>query len=600
MAIKEKNNMVTQKIDNIDQLNQRLGYYQMVLGLSQASINTLLYSLRVQGEIKSFWSVRMALDRRYRTEKVYIGEDKKTYKAAFSEAEHKKNMQGFFFSIDSVYVEITEDTKSIIFAIPVSKGTLDYSYDSDDPRDANEQYVLDKMVYAFSVDLKMMSIPYPEVDFSNREEVKKSIANIIGSLCDASENSRDFKLPLTAADFTIQKLFLDFENVNYVNYSKKYSSLPESLTVEETSLLSDFQSMLAAYFKSADAKLENPYVLGYAVSLPELKERPPALFQPMSLDFSTSHNKEPKLRALNYLMMFNPVSEKVADDTRRGVLNSLISETRDEDVHGTLALEYCQFYNKYLKRLCRIIYDKIVETTDELDKVKSNSMGVGFNWTGSGGEISVTESLSFPDTVTKSLDFGTQRIDIRTYEESTSLTSGARFYVYDYHKIISFNPRIEVSQDVDTEGNENGKLLVDLQLKMNIEYTTKKNKTFNAKKSCKTTNFDKNDAQTEGLQIRIYPGINGAMETDITDVSNVEVLTSGSKEAMTDTNKEIFKDSFFDTLNAKEFLNAIKATLEDKISELPTVVLPISNVYAYKNTVLSEDDTVTFDSTYKS
>jgi hypothetical protein len=193
--------------------NYNLGLYDMVMAMSESSINFLLKSLMDDGIIKDSWSVRMIVDKHDNPLEVIIGESKDDYYKAFEMAAGKTKMQGFYSTLNTFKIKITKEKFSLLFLIPFKRGTLNYSYKGDD----SESYGLDGMVYAFMVDLKKMSQSYEqfEKNKSINEPTKEAINNAIKEMSSPKIKSEDF---------TIESLFLDLENANYELQRREYLS----------------------------------------------------------------------------------------------------------------------------------------------------------------------------------------------------------------------------------------------------------------------------------------------------------------------------------------------------------------------------------------
>jgi hypothetical protein len=162
---------------------------------------------------------------------------------------------------------------------------------------------------------------------------------------------------LTEQDFTIESLFLNFQNANISTYDQNKSKLPEGATVA-------FKVAIENYFNVILHQEEHPYVLGYAIQRKKIKASEKAMFQPTSLNFSTSYSnhqqKQGVFSALNFLMVLNDT--KSPTTTTAGILpKSLIELGKDvsSTTDGAFAIQQKHF-NRYINSL-----DDYVEQTFE-------------------------------------------------------------------------------------------------------------------------------------------------------------------------------------------------------------------------------------------
>jgi hypothetical protein len=553
-------------------LNTNLGLYNMVLAMSEGSINFLLQGLMEEEIIKDTWSVRVIYDDDDNMD-VIIDESKEEY-----EENIKPGMEGFFSELDFMKIEIEKNGDfALLFCLPFTTGQFNYTSKNFTPKTV----ALDGMDYVFSVDLSKMSIPYTELENNNNisDEVKIKLNKKI---------KEQEKFELTAEDFTIESLFLDLEHADYVNYSDK-STFPASMDPKEIVRITEFQKLLGIYFKTSQEQ-GNPYVLGYSISLPDLEKRGTAIFQPLSLDFSSSYSEKKGQSALNYLMMIEKMDDDTKEDNRLGKLNSLIDDNMGSEMDGTLGIDFNIFYTNYIEDINTIILKELNEISEKLKKSGGSSSGSGFSFTKEDGSIAVNGTLQLTRD-DKTVKYGSEIINANTVRWNTSVTSGERFKVFDYHKIITLNPVVVMTV-------ENGSLILTLQLNMDIEYTTYDNSFSGKTKHANTTNYNHSDACPEGLKMTLTPGIEGKIDVDIVSVKNSEVFLSGEEKSVKKVNDTLTNKTFFNELTDKTFLTNLQSYIKDGILSLPDIVLPISNVYGYGAIAFKDNDTITFQSSY--
>ncbi|MDJ0795554.1 MAG: hypothetical protein QNJ51_01755 [Calothrix sp. MO_167.B12] len=261
-------------------------------------------------------------------------------------AEEKKSGKlwdyGLDAQIDPPTITILKgEPKKLLFKITFKKGTLLYASDSIQPLDS---YDLEGNVYAFNV-------PVGRLEINSKQEILTQEAK------DQAEEVIQ-NLGLGISDFTMESLFLNFENANISDFDKDESHFNPSMTTH-------LQNVVEDYFKFLGKnKKDNPYILGYAVKVKK-KDAPEALFQPTSLRFSTSHNDNPKLRAFNFLMMNDGKDFPESQDV--GILPNSLLEKADMSVpalDGIFAIDYKLFIDVFIEKFIKDIEKTITEGFD--------------------------------------------------------------------------------------------------------------------------------------------------------------------------------------------------------------------------------------------
>jgi hypothetical protein len=169
------------------------------------------------------------------------------------------------------------DTQDILFTIAFTAGTL---LSCPNPTVDVETWDLTSAKYAFRVPIGRLTINGTQEILT--PEAQGQAAVVI----------RDSGL--TDADFSIESLFLDFENANIANFDAPASKFPAGA---DTAI----QVTAQDYFKLVVAGSANPFVLGYTLKVQGV--HPTALFQPTATRFSTSYSAQPGCSAFNFLMM---------------------------------------------------------------------------------------------------------------------------------------------------------------------------------------------------------------------------------------------------------------------------------------------------------
>jgi hypothetical protein len=442
----------------------------MAMALSEFTVNHVFKELRNTGAIHDVWSIRMGLDDDGNAgdmvfDEGYTGEkDNPSYdevETPFNEAftktaASKDDMRGFIAAIGNPYISIREHGYfDISFCIPFTTGKMCWTkYDRKGDVTHVKEASLDGFTYVFTVQLGKIAYPFPEADIPHpiaRENVKAYVT--------AQTNNAPSLRP---EDFTVERLFLDFENADFIADTAR-TIIPAGMS---DSGWIDFQRLLQLYFTEDLAGSANPYVLGYAVTIPDLEKRDPAVFQPASLDYSTSfvavdggglHEASPgagatgddKRCALNYLMMVTePVKAKA---TARGEFASLIGE---EDVidklhkYNVLGLDYGLFYEKYLLPGLDIIATELNATVADMENSKSSTEPGPINiWSESTSQrISHTGSFAVQGSVDRK-SVGFQQAEIGVYVGSDSSGQGGKGTSGSFHtwkKTIHARPRADI------------------------------------------------------------------------------------------------------------------------------------------------------------
>ncbi len=631
------------------------------MSLAERTINSLFKTLREEGEIHEVWSIRMSFDKRDKLipesivlNEGYTGEEnpsyetvEKKFKNAFAAAAGKTRMKGFVAKTGAPFITIIQnDFFKVNFNIPFGKGKMLESFPGDTDIDT---YMLDGIQYVFTVALAKLSRPYTAVEFSNpvlQENINRQVDELRA-------------VGLKPEDFAIESLFLDFENANFVADSANTINPNPDLELEPWL---DFQKQLQLYFKTLLAKEENPYVLGYGVTVPVLEKRNAAVFEPVSLNFSTSFvpakdkngnviknkngvvNGDPLKSSLNYLMMITRTPET---DGTAGVMNSLLEN------YNVLGIDYELFYAKYLEDVFQMILKQLNETLISLNKSENNKSGGVF--VSSRGNQTIKTNGAFVLKKNKmQVGFGLAWVNVSSSYSSTTPSTASHPPIttnYLWAKEIAINPFADIlfpmymitddsmermrqsgvpadivaklvsldSRPFDSETDFVNTLrlkLSDNELKQNKEQILAAaakpgrlvislcfNELINYKR--KSTGINET-AETQvkgaGLYINLYPGKNGDMLIHVIPHPNgIETITKGSYKTVDDVNK-VISGSFYSDLYAPVFLEKLTTNLKNGIKTLPEVVLPISNVYLYKTIGFVPGDgknsVITFQSTY--
>ncbi len=372
-------------------MNRNLGNYDMVLGLSSNKINSqfkIMYKRKIIHNIWAFLTNSMGRETLVDTDAKTTWENRGTFKKELSDKEQEKSIvdkqmkaafkdkkyeEGAKLSDTSdaleteietlkkkvetadIYdvalvaniappkIEILKDIpKELLFKIEFEKQSMLYytregkqlEFDLG-PKDGTSY------IYAFRVAIGQVRITTDkkilEIDPTGKE---KEI-----TLRDKGINDNDF---------TIQALFLDFENANIASYDEQNSSLPDDMNINAS-----LQVALANYFRGIKGE-DNQYILGYGINKNEVKEGEKALFYPSGVAYSTSFSREKRASIFNFLMLLNNHPFPSGGDA--GVLpTSLLEYSQDKTptINGVFGLNLKDFEANYLGKLSKTLRGKL-------------------------------------------------------------------------------------------------------------------------------------------------------------------------------------------------------------------------------------------------
>ncbi|MCU0468442.1 MAG: hypothetical protein MUF58_07560 [Arcicella sp.] len=225
---------------------------------------------------------------------------------------------------------------TVILFINMPSGTFTY-WVGHGPSSTQSQVDFQNWVYAFDVN----------VDFLQIEQT--AIANAKG----IPDVVKDTLYSFDSSMFSIQSLFMDFENSNIASYDPELSHLPlpdGSSLSNDPELMAEFQMMLQDYFISLEGT-DNPYILGYSVNAKNPSQDtanfPIPTFVPTGATFSTLvDNSQPNgaLNALNFLVMTDnhPMPQDV------NAVNFKSNWIKNTNCDGTFVIAEKIFWNQWL------------------------------------------------------------------------------------------------------------------------------------------------------------------------------------------------------------------------------------------------------------
>jgi len=453
-------------------------------------------------------------------------------------------------------ISIRKDSfKDLTFIIPFKIGSTLY-YTSNSGKKATYDLGAGGYQYAFRCSISRIQITDQAkivVGESNGNEVVKTL--------------RDHGI--SNEDFTIESLFLDVENANIATYDESLSKLPV-----DKNLIPSLIAAIATYFSSLKDDT-NPYILGYGISKPKLKPQEKAMFYPTGVTYSSSFSTEERKSTFNFCMLLDMHPFPGGNDAGN-LPKSLMTYAQDATttVNGVFGLDRGEFEKTYIPNLSRILCDKL----------NNNSMPIF-----SGGSVSGKNI----------------RVNI-----GGGLKKARMSFMYSGIKSAPDNKGLDINYTIRANGLKHQEIKEILGT-VGVEWPVS------------TAGNKHNTRGQDGLlSIKMRVGASGKLE-----------LTPRMARKLSfgiDTDKPIYKDgfdSFWDSLNkAVQAFVKILTTLDveigkdlsslsslDKIGQALNinnlsnmerrVVLPISNVYTYKNVRLynngdSSNDSILFDTSY--
>lgn len=339
--------------------NQTLAHYDMVLALSESTINYQFYQLHLGRVIHRDWAVLMGnvnnrkkgepftllrtegnestfndkvdtwVDLQEQIAEAYEDQDfvELGILTAKLKAANADFDIGWDASIKAPSISILNmETQKLILKITFRSGRLLYRSSSLEEVD---EFDLKNRVYAFEVPIGKLQINKDQMVLKAQEEMDLVIR----------------ESGLSDDDFTIESLFLNFENANITSFDPGRSKFPEEAALP-------LQVSVKNYFDQTLKGSDNPYVLGYGVSRRRISSSEKAMFQPTSLNFSTSYSSHQdsetpspgEFSAFNFLMMLN--NNMPPYDQNTGVLPaSLIELGKDTSstMDGVFAIQHNHF-----------------------------------------------------------------------------------------------------------------------------------------------------------------------------------------------------------------------------------------------------------------
>ncbi|MEW6642824.1 MAG: hypothetical protein AB1586_20120 [Pseudomonadota bacterium] len=554
-----------------------LGQCDMVLALSQDTINYQFAQLWQRHVIRNDWKVLVRSQTGSDTVKTQEDSDfdavlslwlqtqshlAELYAAGKYEefgkalAEAIKNgwlwNYGWTSNIDAPAITILQSTRtSLLFVIQFSSGFL---YSNSDPTKGISSYDLTKSVYAFDVPIGRIEIGKHEILTAEAQNQADQVIRETG---------------LTDSDFTIEALFLDFENANIANFDAPASRFPQGATTA-------LQVAVQDYFKLIVVKQKNPYILGYAIKVKTITSQK-ALFQPTAARFSTSYSDRQSARAFNFLLMGGnrgfPPGQNV------GILPASLLEHADSGVDGVFAIDYGIFEAALIEPFIKALQAAVTKGFRSSGYTRS-----GQHW-----------SLSAQSSNSKSVD----------------LPPSDLLHDTDMDSDMSVNSMLDLKNS-GTALVLGGAIEYALTIEIRPWVLFKGGRTTAYRARLSTSGQYKEGpsgkkGQPGYVEIAIAPGTEGKVNFTITR-SDAPALGYGSKPdeheggggiwgvIQSDWNSFSKEDAEVAAIDATQriaaIINDVKSRLQDTINSLSVgkVILPLGQIYAFKHVLMATTD----------
>ena len=578
------------------------GQYDMVLCMSQDSINQQFRELCDDGLVKNTWSMRYAIDKR---DDIVEGsivvnenlpEDQnppydevlELFDAGIGLHKEEKNKRvGFVAEIGAPYIQLLKDIEGqVAFCIPFKRGQMVKCYMWDDDPDI---VPIDGAIFAFRVKLDDMSIPFEDAT-GIRDIVKKLLQQRINEILQRNEAVNGPKL--TSKDFLMESLFLNLENAQFMAYDS-CCVIPPSL--DNPKAWESFVDVLRKFCQYYLAKSDTPYVLGYNIVVPPVKSLPDALFQPNCLYYSRTfvaqNNPGPGQEGdsakstLNYLMMIG--KNKKPEDPDTGRVPGLVNK------YDVLAIDGDLFYQNYLGEIQTNLVDKLNECLQSLNNNSFFGEGGHINPFGQSDKyktvIDRNQKLKLPDVadfnslMTTPMKLGQFKASAETDSMSAQgqVVSGKKLGMEVVYSPVLYNYIASASVD----SSNTTMLMMRINFPANAGYWYRDYGNWGTLKSpvkAGASNCNENHGPPYIL-IYVKPGKDGKISTVARAVEKESwFLTSGAQKTINTVKKSIITPKPFSTLQSDANLKKIVQFINDTWPDIGCPILPNGNIFQYK------------------
>jgi len=486
---------------------------------------------------------------------------------------------------------LKDENRRVLFKISFESGKLRY-WKGRGPASTKKELDMQGCEYAFAIKVAQLECKVEKIseEFFITKKANEAVSEII----------KGSSIP--EKYFTVESLFLDFQNANVTEFDTTKSILKFK---DDSDALETFQSLITGYLRKFRGS-KNPYILGYNLKLlPNLYPISEAIFKPTYCTFSISYDDKKELQALNFLMMTE--NREKPTEQSAGILDkSLII---DQNIHGNFAIRFELFESKILKEIIENFKESYQKAIEDLKKGKKTYLEKqdGNFFVGKKVKASLKETTSFELTRVDNKEgykWETKspyifELDAEEHEESWGRkddnTYNEKNLIYSSIELINHQTKLELF----------------VKLKIKVEQKSEKcggyfNDPNDHYKCDKQTGEVDNFNSPAFISIYIEAGTKG--ELTISYKVNEGKLNYDKliQYREIDGSLREFFSLFHNSLNG--IAESIKKDLESKLNNYfaAKIILPLGNIYTFKNIRLDkksemsniEDDAIICDITY--
>lgn len=512
----------------------------MILALSIATINEQLSSLREQDIIKKEWDTE------------------------FNYGDVKTNIKA---TIEDLRLSVLEKEHSqVLFTISFGAGST---------LTINDKVTsMQGWKYAFVVNINKIAYKGEDIIDAKQTLITKTANNKV------IEIIRDSSIP--SAKFTVECLFLDFQNANIANYSRANSSLT-GLSKKDIPM---FTCTLTEHFNDLQND-KNPYILGYNLTiLPQLSPIENAVFQPTYCTFSTSYDETKEFQALNFLMMTENRAQPAAQSA--GILDKSLITSKEDD--GIFAITFPLFKSKLLQSIAEV-FQKVLSTnisnSVEIKKLNLNNSehtwwydtDVTIQGTTRNGELNFSETdYKFETNLPWNISLQAMRAEKGLFVSTNDKKFNENVDISVTMNLVATGDALKIIVElvIDSTQDYHSLMVVSAGGAVGISGGDSKGYLNNKKEPSSGSIVIK--AGTEG-QLSVYADsfTDGNFEKNLVGISGLDESLKSNIDLI-HTSLQTLSSNINEKLNAE-----LSKHFEAK------VILPLGNVYAFKNIRLYEE-----------
>ncbi|MEZ6852349.1 hypothetical protein [Halodesulfovibrio aestuarii] len=578
--------------------NLNLGRYEMAVSLSMFAINSELAMLSKMKDpddpsqkiIRTefgYWQIEDddggVLSRQTTSDKNLYEKMFNDFEPDYDDPDGPQRIVGFEGKIKTPTLEVKARTDKTI------NMTLEFiSGEYNSKRSSIRHVPLKGLKVVFNVDLASAPTREAKKEY-NTPEAEKAVTDHIEKI---KSDFKEAEQSLSDQCFTVESLFLDLENVDYINDVKVYPA-----TDEQDKYAQKIQTMLSSYLTSiSKGAIANPYVLGYMVTLPKLKATEDALFQPRAMTYSVSYasNKDGEQDAerscVNFMMNTTPDAPAPCDTS----METLITEKDGSEKYNVLGIDAALFNDRIITPIIQQILDALNDIFSKLSKDPSSGIETFFGGPTSTSSkslcVKTTENWSYETTSLTSLLKEGVTLSPRqlTAESSESTTSPGGSASSGSSMTVDMFCAPKITVAFYSTDNERG-MEITLHCQVMNKYLSKSwNSSFySKKKNGQSANYNYDcllsgkDTECQKLRFILAPDdVGGFIITDKIYGENKFAIIKNESNVVQDGDKMVNTDGYYDSIDTKKLLDDVKKKVKPWLT-FPRVILPLSNIYVY-------------------